>query len=927
MTVSRFSLLGLTVVLAGCSQSAGPTPASPSAPPVVSVTAQGTDQLLAQYELTIDPLSLNATIDLLPVREGSSRPPQTLNYDVDLTHLLKPGALKILSVSRDGDGDFVISYRHTHPMAAPDLTQPPTARNRADLGYTGRLLFLASGAPQPFFNNTITLDPTVIKHPDGYVDAGDLLAHQGLTANTFPYQLLVDETRDNREQVSNNFRPVGNYDARDGGWQRANLGATNDQWHGYDFLHAGQSALGSFTMRQGSGPGGAVKIGLALLVKYSDPKGGTARSFFLPPETVDPTVFAYRLPYAGLDCSQLVSDTPLLVGVEQSRTTTVQVRLRDWDATATEATQPDLSLEGDVSLVQPGASGYATLDMDCPALAVEPTDPFIVTYGGSGLSWDLTGFQGSLRNAMGVAQPGRYYGVIRAIDPEDNDPLAADYRFGLDPTTLVPDAARALAVRTYQVVPVEVRSSFPASFAYLWGGLSTINQILDQTIDPAGNIYVGGFVARNGNPGTPSDLDPTAGEDLHVVNGAGDPFIAKFAADGGYLWGRTFGNDAVNGVNSDAVTGLVFDPLSNTLVATSRVMGTVDLDPGAGTFEVTSPGFQNFHTAISQFTPDGDFLTGGAFGSTPDWEWTLAESVAADGAGHVIVGGTFQSTVDFDPGPGTREFTAVGISRDAFIAEYTVDAQLVDVWVLAGSGDENLQDVAVSNDAILATGSFRDTDFDPGAGEAIRKVAGLFSTDAYLVKLDRSGAFQWVDVWGDPNDYQDDTAMGVTLNSSGQIGVVGAFKGEQTDFDPGPGTDIHPGLYKIDGFLLVLDGSGNEVWARTWDGPLGDSDSGQDVVVDRNGNWIVAGSSTPGDGDASVLQFTASGAPMWERNFFTNESGVATGIAVTPDDHLVLTGVSSPTTDLDPGPAQDLRSEGAVPLLLMVRLNGEGLRD
>src|SRR3954468_12780500 len=48
-------------------------------------------------------------------------------------------------------------------------------------------------------------------------------------------------------------------------------------------------------------------------------------------------------------------------------------------------------------------------------------------------------------------------------------------------------------------------------------------------------------------------------------------------------------------------------------------------------------------------------------------------SVAADRAGNVFVTGTYQGTVDFDPGAGTAELSGGG----GFVARYAADGTLV----------------------------------------------------------------------------------------------------------------------------------------------------------------------------------------------------------------------------------------------------------
>ncbi len=98
----------------------------------------------------------------------------------------------------------------------------------------------------------------------------------------------------------------------------------------------------------------------------------------------------------------------------------------------------------------------------------------------------------------------------------------------------------------------------------------------------------------------------------------------------------------------------------------------------------------------------GRFLIFNSFAQSPDWLWAKAiggtlndygNSVAVDASGNVYTTGTFQGTVDFDPGAGVFNLTSVGLF-DIFISK--VDNSGNFVWTKA-MGEITNNDYASGN--------------------------------------------------------------------------------------------------------------------------------------------------------------------------------------------------------------------------------------
>ena len=127
-----------------------------------------------------------------------------------------------------------------------------------------------------------------------------------------------------------------------------------------------------------------------------------------------------------------------------------------------------------------------------------------------------------------------------------------------------------------------------------------------------------------------------------------------------FEWAKSMGGGNPDWGNSVAVDA------SGNVYTTGFFDGTVDFDPGAGTFNLTSAvGYDIF---ISKLDASGNFVWAKSIGGVND-DW--GNSIAVDASGNVYTTGWFMNTADFDPGPGTFNLTTVG-SEDIFICKLSV---------------------------------------------------------------------------------------------------------------------------------------------------------------------------------------------------------------------------------------------------------------
>ncbi|MBK9453319.1 MAG: SBBP repeat-containing protein [Bacteroidetes bacterium] len=113
-------------------------------------------------------------------------------------------------------------------------------------------------------------------------------------------------------------------------------------------------------------------------------------------------------------------------------------------------------------------------------------------------------------------------------------------------------------------------------------------------------------------------------------------------------WAHGTGSTGIDQGNAIAV-----DTFGNVLVA-GDFNGSLDFDPGPGIHTLTTMGVDML---IAKYDPNGNLMWAHAIGGAGVDAGT---GIAVDDSGNVFVGGHFEQTVDFDPGPSTFNFTALG---------------------------------------------------------------------------------------------------------------------------------------------------------------------------------------------------------------------------------------------------------------------------
>ncbi|MBC8045599.1 MAG: T9SS type A sorting domain-containing protein [Fimbriimonadaceae bacterium] len=299
---------------------------------------------------------------------------------------------------------------------------------------------------------------------------------------------------------------------------------------------------------------------------------------------------------------------------------------------------------------------------------------------------------------------------------------------------------------------------------FLWA-VSTICTLWDIDIDADGNVVsTGKYVST-------SDFDP--GPSVHSLGGSGDnAYIQKLDADGNYVWAIGIGS-----ANNESARSITADNDGN-IIMHGEFWGTVDFNPGAGVFNLTSNGFSDYF--VLKVDADGNFLWAVSYGNGAQESSWLA--LDADNEGNVIIGGTFWGTVDFNPGAGTANKTCAG-TFDGYILKLDADGNFVWIKTITGGYTELVNLALDADDNIYSTGQFAiSADFDPGPGIfTLYDHGGIQPDDTFIQKLDPDGNFVWATRIGGTGLEQ---GRCIVIDPAGSIIAGGSFT-LTCDFDPG----------------------------------------------------------------------------------------------------------------------------------------------
>jgi len=260
-----------------------------------------------------------------------------------------------------------------------------------------------------------------------------------------------------------------------------------------------------------------------------------------------------------------------------------------------------------------------------------------------------------------------------------------------------------------------------------------------------------------------------------------DFFVAKYDAGGNYKWANNFGDTVSHHISSQA---LALDQNNNILVC-ANPNGLIDVDPdnsqihntiggnaniicydsngnylwnnhittvysyGVGNKSLEVDGLGNayllsvgyYELTVNKFSNTGTYLWGKKFGDFASGARVTPQSLLIDNnTNQIIIAGTFDGTVDFDPDTSIANYTAGNANyEDGFIALYNDELQLQWINHYTGNLSFGNSSLGFSNNEITAIGSIAGTiDF----GNNFTLNATSAGAQPFWIKLNNLGIAQ-----------------------------------------------------------------------------------------------------------------------------------------------------------------------------------------
>ena len=358
----------------------------------------------------------------------------------------------------------------------------------------------------------------------------------------------------------------------------------------------------------------------------------------------------------------------------------------------------------------------------------------------------------------------------------------------------------------------------------------------------------------------------------------------------------------INNTDVQKATDVVALPDGSRIVV-GTFQNSIDMDPSTGTYNLneTNDGESLF---IGKYDIFGELVWAKYFGSR-----ISGAQLAIDSQLNIYVSGAFTGSSDFDPGVSNYIVTSNG-STDRFVVKLTQEGNFT--WAISQGNsleDDAAQIVIDGDDNIYLGGTFNggSADFDPSASSFVLNIpkaytGGSAGVDSFILKLDSSGAFQWV-VSGFSNWGWDDVFTGIDVDVTGNIYLSGWYR-QAGCYSTGCGTEK--------GFARKFDSSGNLTWNLEIKNSYAQDQIPRTITVDSSENVFVtgdfvgtvtfnplgtSGTLTASGRDIFVLKLNSLGNFVWVRRIDTAGNSVD---AIQHVGNLYLTGAFGSNAIFDP---------------------------
>lgn len=454
------------------------------------------------------------------------------------------------------------------------------------------------------------------------------------------------------------------------------------------------------------------------------------------------------------------------------------------------------------------------------------------------------------------------------------------------------------------VVAISQAQNVSLDWVKTYGGVSSESAKILRN-DSDGNLYIiGNFMGT-------VDFDPGIGIVNRTSLGGNDVYILKLNNAGNFLWVKTFG-----GVSNDNFGKAQVDKFDNIIVA-GHFVNSIDFDPSANVDIKTSNGQSDVY--ILKLNSLGNYLWTKTFGAAGH---DLARGLSVNSTNDITIAGQFLNTVDFDPGVGVANKSALMV--DIYILQLNENGNFNWVKTLEGPQSSSVQVNDLMHDKnnnILMNASYKDSiDVDLGPGiQYLLDTADPLQYNLFILKLDPFGNY----IWAKQFDNTVGNTVGISVLSFDSVGnyYLGGLSAGTIDFD------FSAAIYTIytpksASYILKIDSNANFIWARHMGGFSGVSPEYElvlGIAIDSQSNVSLCGSyegfedfdpgpstfylGNPSELESNkgyIMQLDNAGNFKWAKNLSNDPAEAsANGIVLTNQGKIYVAGDFYGSTDFD----------------------------
>lgn len=253
-----------------------------------------------------------------------------------------------------------------------------------------------------------------------------------------------------------------------------------------------------------------------------------------------------------------------------------------------------------------------------------------------------------------------------------------------------------------------------------------------------------------------------------------------------------------------------------------------------------------------------------------------AEAAAVDISDNFWLGGSYEGTVDFDPGPGISILTSTNF-LESFLASYDRFGEFRFAVTLPGFQVADM-DTDSSGNLYVCGYHSGNIDADPGPGTDILPAYG--QNDIFVLSFDPTGNYRWGRSYGSPAG---DEATSVRVDQNGGIILAGLYFLTSV-FDPADTTKNLTAVGGTDAFVASISGTGALNWVNSIggtgfdDNPIGipTRDAGGEnvgLIYSYTDSFEVSINGTPtkfiseGEADIALVKYNSLGEVVWALSY------------------------------------------------------------